>query len=157
MNRYIKTYGMMGLIEWHGSLRYGSVSMKVDFTGGGASAFGVAPAMFTTSDEVTQFVIEHSDKFKEGSIKLIRKAEIERRERTGAIEGIERIERIEDENHHAQKGGVQKVEVVDRNDAVEWLKEHYPYKGYSQTSLRTKTAFDAACEECGVEFEFKAE
>lgn len=52
---------------------------------------------------------------------------------------------------------VQRVTVADKADAVEWLKENYPDKGYTATKLRTAEAFNAACEECGVVFEFKSE
>lgn len=47
-----------------------------------------------------------------------------------------------------------KVEVADKYDAIEYLKEHFPEKNYTATGLRTKTAFEAACNECGVEFVF---
>lgn len=46
------------------------------------------------------------------------------------------------------------VEVADKYDAIEYLKEHFPEKNYTSTSLRTKTAFEAACHECGVAFVF---
>lgn len=52
--------------------------------------------------------------------------------------------------------GLQTVTVADKGDAVEWLKEHYPDKGYTATNLRTKAAFEAACVECGVKFEYTA-
>ena len=45
-----------------------------------------------------------------------------------------------------------KVEVADKNEAIEYLKEHFSEKNYTATSLRTKTAFDAACAEHGIEF-----
>lgn len=47
-----------------------------------------------------------------------------------------------------------KIKVADKNEAIEYLKEHFSEKGYTATSLRTKTAFEAACKECGVEFVF---
>ncbi len=46
------------------------------------------------------------------------------------------------------------VQVSSKTDAIEWLKEHYPEKGYTSTKLRTKQAFDAACAENNVVFEF---
>ena len=72
----IKVYGMDGLIEWHGTVKYGSHSMSIAFTNGGATAFGVNPATFTTSDSLTQYVIENCDKFKEGRIHIVRKIEL---------------------------------------------------------------------------------
>lgn len=53
--------------------------------------------------------------------------------------------------------GVQTIEVADKAEAVEYLKEHFADKGYTSTSLRTKAAFEAACKECGVEFVFTTE
>ena len=47
-----------------------------------------------------------------------------------------------------------KIKVADKNEAIEYLKEHFAEKNYTATSLRTKTAFEAACKECGVEFLF---
>lgn len=44
--------------------------------------------------------------------------------------------------------------VADKPDAIEYLKEKFPEKGYTAVKLRTKTAFEAACKECGVEFLF---
>lgn len=49
-----------------------------------------------------------------------------------------------------------KIKVADKNEAIEYLKEHFDEKNYTATSLRTKTAFEAACKECGVEFVFTA-
>ena len=64
----------------------------------------------------------------------------------------------QDETLHADDedadGG--KIKVADKSDAIEYLKERFPEKGYTAVKLRTKTAFEAACKECGVEFEFTA-
>lgn len=49
-----------------------------------------------------------------------------------------------------------KIKVVDKSDAIEYLKEHFPEKGYTAVKLRTKGAFEAAQKECGVEFVFTA-
>ena len=68
MPKYIKTYGIYGLLEWHGVLKAGAVSMRVAFTNGSTTAYGVAPATLITKDELTQFVVEHCEKFKNGTI-----------------------------------------------------------------------------------------
>ena len=47
-----------------------------------------------------------------------------------------------------------KIKVADKNEAIEYLKEHFADKGYTATSLRTKIAFESACNECGVKFSF---
>lgn len=46
--------------------------MKVSFTNGTLTTYGIAPATFTTSDPLTQFVIEHCDKFKRKEIEIVR-------------------------------------------------------------------------------------
>ena len=48
------------------------------------------------------------------------------------------------------------VEVADKKDAIEYLKEHFPDKDYTATKLRTQTAFAGACQECGVVFVYTA-
>lgn len=47
-----------------------------------------------------------------------------------------------------------KIKVADKNEAIEYLKEHFAEKNYTATVLRTNKAFAAACKECGVEFVF---
>lgn len=51
--------------------------------------------------------------------------------------------------------GVQTIEVGCKADAVEWLKERYPEKGYNGNNLRANAAFEAACNEAGVRFIIK--
>ena len=80
----MKTYGINGLLEWHGTIHSNGVNMKVDFTNGSTTAYGVAPATFMTKDELTQNIIEHSDEFKSGRIKLIRNVELEPRKKETA-------------------------------------------------------------------------
>lgn len=53
----------------------------------------------------------------------------------------------------AESPTVRTVEVADKNEAVEYLKEHYN-EGYTATQLRSKAAFAAACTEHGVKFVF---
>lgn len=72
----IKTYGINGLLEWHGILSAGGIKIKVSFTGGTTTGFGVAPATFTTKDDLSQYVIEHSEKFKKGQIFIVRNVEV---------------------------------------------------------------------------------
>lgn len=57
----------------------------------------------------------------------------------------------------SEDGDGNKIPAADIKDAIEYLKEHFPEKKYTATALRTKSAFENACKECGVMFEFKAE
>jgi len=167
---YIKTYGIRGLLEWHGEVNSNGIRMKVDFTNGSVTAYGVAPATFTTKNAMTQHVIEHSDQYKSGRITLVRSVEIpdpkpvekpkaaaapkaeEPVEQPKAVETEEpAIEFVSEPTSEKEEGKV--VKVADKNEAIEWLKEHFAEKKYSATKLRTDKAFEAACAECGVTFE----
>lgn len=213
--RYIKTYGIYGLLEWHGSVKCGSITMNLSFTNGSTTAYGVSPATYITKDEATQFIIENSDKFKSGKIKLISKREFvgapEKKDEPvvskvttpnppvtnpeppkneeGAGEGAGETDGAQgaqgaDAGADADAGtqgadagdagtegaqgadvgdagteGAQgeddsTIKVSDKSEAVDWLKSHYPEKGYTATKLRTKEAFLEACKECGVTFEW---
>lgn len=166
----MKIYGMRGLLEWHGTVHSKDIRMKVDFTNGSVTAYGVAPATFITNDTLTQTIIENSDEFKSGRIRLERTVplpgEVDKRVIEPKVDGLPvEGEPMVNENHNenvteevpveepaADNGGVQKVSVADKNDAIEWLKEHNPEAGYTASKLRSKEAFDAACKECDVEF-----
>lgn len=129
--------------------------MNVTFLGGCQTAYGVNPACFTTEDAFTQKFIENSDEFKSGSIKILRVSEIngtiEQERNNDEIISAEYRSKVEIPTH--APANVKKIEVADKNEAIEYLKENYGSE-YTATRLRTKSAFDAACEECGVEFEF---
>ena len=165
--KYIKTYGINGLLEWHGTIHSNGIKMNVSFTNGSVTAYGVAPATFTTKNELTQHIIESSQGFKSGRIKLVRKQEIEVKEVP--------VEVAAEEPHPAEKLTVEtageaagttageadedgdaptKVKVDSKTEAIEWLKDNYPDKGYTSVGLRGKEAFEKAQKECGVVFEF---
>lgn len=62
----------------------------------------------------------------------------------------------EDEDQSEAAGSIQTVEVVDKRDAIDWLKEHYPEAGYNGNNLRSAENFKAACDSHGVVFKFTA-
>lgn len=74
------------------------------------------------------------------------------------VEGKDESTQVPDEGSEGapeetkQVEGVTIINVPDRHEAVEYLKEHYPEKGYNGNNLRSKEAFAAACDECGVQF-----
>jgi len=171
----VKTYGINGLTEWHGDIKAGSISVKVSFTGGTASPSGAQPAYFCTKDPITQFVIENSNEYKTGFIHLEMSHEIPGEHPRMAVPKEVPAEVAAEEPHPAEKVTVEtdgeatgttageaaedgdaptKVRVDSRTEAIEWLKDNYPDKGYTVTKLRTKEAFEAACKECNVVFEF---
>lgn len=87
-----KTYGVNGLMEWDTTIPVGKATMKVHFSGGSLTGYGVTPATFTTEDPMKQMIIEKSDYFKSGKIFVVREME-----GTGKYK-----ERIVD--HHADAG-----------------------------------------------------
>lgn len=66
------TYGVYNMVEWHALLRSGKATIDVHFKNGASSADGISPATFTTSDPLTQIMIENTDEFKSGKIKRVR-------------------------------------------------------------------------------------
>lgn len=189
-----KTYGVSGLMDWTTQIKAGKGAVSVHFTGGALTAYGVTPATFSTANPFFQGVIENSEHFKSGRIKLLGTMEVPDDAATKARKARQAAQtaetpvadvqpttpqtpaagsgevpvtvasetptEVEQESEQPQENGEDadgsKVEVADKNEAIEYLKEHFADKGYTATSLRTKTAFEAACKECGVEFVFTA-
>lgn len=172
----VKTYGVPGLTEWHGKVRAGSIEVAVSFTGGTASPSGAQPAYFLTKDPIVQFVIENCKEYKAGFIILVMSQEVPGEHPRMAVpkpkadttptqepsiqdtQGEQEGEQPAEEQPRQEAGDAagkgSPIEVADKSEAIEYLKEHFADKNYTATSLRTQTAFKAACEECGVEFVF---
>lgn len=163
----VKTYGVPDLTEWHGKVKAGTLEVSVSFTGGTASPSGAQPAYFMTKDPIVQFVIENSKEFKNGFIILVMSQDIAGEHPRMAVpknspaamssdEGVEssEVEPAASSGATPVDGVPVMVRVADKYDAIEWLKEHFPDMNYTSSGLRTKAAFEAACKECGVEFEF---
>lgn len=170
----VKTYGVPGLTEWHGKVKAGSIEVEVSFSGGTASPSGAQPAYFVTKDPITQFIIENSKEYKNGFIILVMQQEAPGEHPRMAVPkprpAVEKAsETVADESEQAEEpkenaaaveepvpGIPEAITVADKYDAIEYLKEHFPDKNYTSSGLRTKTAFEAACKECGVVFVYKA-
>jgi len=71
-----KTYGAPRYMDWVAQIRAGAATVRVHFTGGALTVYGVTPAEYTTTDPFTQKVIEQSQYFKEGRIVLLKKVEM---------------------------------------------------------------------------------
>ena len=150
---------------------------EVHFRGGSIMAKARRPASYATSRFIEQDIIENSAEYKSGKIVLLhevevpddaeemaRKASLSAAKQPKTTEESEKpaTETTEEQPHEdatdessdgaADDGDVQTIEVACKADAVEWLKEHYPEKGYNGNTLRSKEAFAAACKEAGVEF-----
>lgn len=75
MNAKRKTYGVSGYMEWVALIECGKATVKVHFSGGCLTGYGVTPAEFTTQNPMTQAIIENSKEFKSGKIFLLREIE----------------------------------------------------------------------------------
>lgn len=71
-----KTYGAPRYMDWIAQIRAGAATLRVHFTGGALTVYGVTPAEYTTTNPFTQKVIEQSQYFKEGRITLIKTVEL---------------------------------------------------------------------------------
>lgn len=165
-----KIYGVKDLKDWTVSIRSRNLSMRVSFTGGANTARGIIPATYSTSDPVKQAIIEKSDYFKNGRIFVVQNIEVP--DDAEAIARNKRNEKLAMRSNAAPSAKASgtvatvasnpdvdgpdtaTVKVSDKAEAVEWLKEHYPEKGYTSLKLRGKEAFENACKECNVEFLF---
>ena len=70
------TYGAPRLVDWVAQIRAGAATVRVHFTGGALTAYGVTPAEYTTDNPFIQKVIEQSAYFKEGRIIFLRRTAI---------------------------------------------------------------------------------
>ena len=77
MKNNTKTYGVYGLMDWQPIIYVGRAKFSPLFSGGSATAYGETPAKYITSNPVYQRIIETSDFFKCGHIKLLYKTESE--------------------------------------------------------------------------------
>lgn len=62
-------------MEWIALIECGKATVKVHFSGGSLTGYGVTPAEFTTQNPMTQAIIENSKEFKSGKIFLLREIE----------------------------------------------------------------------------------
>lgn len=166
-----KTYGVSGLMDLTMQIKAGKGSVSVHFSGGALTAYGVTPARYSTDNTFFQNVIEGSEQFKSGRIELLSEVEVpdNAAEKLRKARAAQRTNKVAEEkpaeeeasgytaSHPGNLEGEQKealvVSVADKGDAIEYLKEHFD-ASFTSVKLRTKSAFDAACRECGVVFEF---
>lgn len=73
------TYGAPRLVDWVAQIKAGAATVRVHFTGGALTSYGVTPAEYTTDNPFIQKVIEQSGYFKEGRIIILRRTEAAKR------------------------------------------------------------------------------
>ena len=128
--REMKTYGVYGLMDWQPIIRVGRAKFCPLFTGGGATAYGQTPAKYATSNEVCQRIIENSDYFKSGHIKLLYSNEIEEAKDLEACA----------ESHDDGAEYVEKV-FPSMGDAASYVADSF---GTPKSKLRTRDAIVSA-------------
>jgi hypothetical protein len=172
------TYGTPAFIEYEAQIKVGKKSLKICFTGGIHTSYGVTPATFATSNPIVQHAIEHSEHFKSG--RIVKLGEIELagenrikmesnpvREIAEAEEpaeaddsSAETIESEESENTEERTAEAVEasteaereiVQVTCLDDAAEFLKERY---GVSKRNIRSMEAANSAAMTNGVKFEW---
>lgn len=102
----------------------------VNFEGGMMTRYGITPAEYTTSDAFKQKVIEQSDYFKNGRIKLLRVSGDDKkigRSVKDVSTPADNREKGEEPNADAENNeeGLTEVEVACLTDAQNYLKEHF--------------------------------
>lgn len=170
---YKKTYGAPNYMDWVAQIKAGSATVRVHFTGGALSVYGVTPAEYTTSNTFIQTVIEQSQYFKEGRIKLLKSVEIAdtkpavskttKTATKAAAQSATKVEAtakeettaetttptITAEEADTEMGSLLKVEVSCLQDAQDYLQQNY---GISSYKVRTRATAQQAAYEHGVEF-----
>ena len=141
-----KVYGVIGMMEWHALIPIGKSSLNVKFTGGTLTGYGVTPAKYTTSDAVIQKMIENSEHFKNGKIKLLRVFE------TAESKEVPVIESKNDDITSIDDKELEMVEVTSLDDAKEYLKDKF---NVSWNKLKSKSAIIETAQTHGVRFLFK--
>lgn len=157
----IKTYGVTGLMEWEALIPSGKTTLSIQFTGGTLTGYGVTPALYSTENPVFQQIIEHSEHFRSGRIKLIRAVETAdppRASRPVAASPKESPKAspeaspvlVTAEPVGGDGGGdVRRIEVTDRSMAKNYMMENY---GLSANTLRTRSEIERAAKVRGIEF-----
>lgn len=135
----MKTYGVYGLMDWQPIIRVGRAKFCPLFTGGGATAYGQTPAKYATSNEVCQRIIEKSDYFKSGHIKLLYSNEIEEAKDLEVCAESKDLE-VCAESHDDGAEYVEKV-FPSMGDAASYVADSF---GTPKSKLRTRDAIVSA-------------
>ena len=77
MKKIKKIYGVEGMMEWVALIPTKAQVLTIHFEGGCQNAFGQAPATYSTCDGAIQRLIEGSDAFRRGRVKIVAEYESE--------------------------------------------------------------------------------
>lgn len=78
----MKIYGAPRLMDWVAQIKVGAATVRVHFTGGSLTVYGVTPAEYKTADPFIQKAIETSRYFKEGRITLVKSIPVKTEQKT---------------------------------------------------------------------------
>lgn len=154
------TYGVPRLVDWVAQIKVGAATLRVHFTGGALTAYGVTPAEYTTSDPFIQKVIEQSNYFKQGRIIIQRQIETDeprKRVPKGQPKGepAPQPTPVETEAEGTATAGPTKVEVTCLPDAQAYLQENFNISSYKVRNCETaqKIAYEHGFEFTGGKFD----
>lgn len=157
------TYGAPNLVDWVAQIKAGAATVRVHFTGGALTSYGVTPAEYTTENPFIQRVIEQSSYFKEGRIITVRSCVAESLVKSDkpvnkpkAVTKVEAAQVVDvaDVSDVAgvadvAPGDFEDVEVSCLQDAQAYLQEKFSIPSYK---VRTCEAAQRAASEHGVRF-----
>lgn len=149
------TYGAPRLVDWMARIQVGSATMRIHFTGGALTQYGVTPAQYTTSDGFVQAAIEQSEYYKEGRIIKVRELEIAgatnepQRKAQKTEQQKEAMDIVESTVNTDAMEAERTVEVSCLQDAQAYLQEQY---GIANFRVRTYDAAQKAAVAHGIKF-----
>lgn len=124
-----KVYGVSGLMEWQCLIVSGGVRYHFPFTEGAMTAFGVTPAKYTTVNPIYQNVIENSEWFKRGRIKLLKTIPLEEEVKNETPEPVQakvvNVPSLDDARQYLiDNCGVDAIKLTGKRSIVNTAKEH---------------------------------
>lgn len=160
------TYGVTGMMEYQAVIKIGRSQMKVLFTDGSATGYGMNPAMYTTDNLIVQKAIENSDQFKRGRIHIVSSTDLEEEVQVinNGVEGVAgqrdeirggefagEAEAPEAEAAHTEQKPLIEMEFDNNDDAKDYLEQTF---GCVRSKLRNREEIKAAGEANGVSISF---
>lgn len=147
VKKYIITNGLM---EWNALIHSGGTVLHVPFSGGSATEVGIKPASYTTNNKVYQQIIERSDYFTKGCIKIgyeePEEGDFDSKKDVEAPTVVENpkngVEGPKDE------GGIV-IDVENIDEARDYLQEHFDLKA---TDLINDEDVKETAAKLGIEF-----
>ena len=139
---YKKTYCVEGMLDYVAQVSADGITLDLHFKGGIISQYGVVPAHYTTDNPLIQRVIEKSEGFTRGRIKLLEQEEI-------ALPSSKEDSVTAATPEEETVVPLDKVEVGSLADARLYLEEHF---GVAPSSVHTKAQIKNAAAANGIEF-----